>query len=90
MESSVPMIMGGRKASAFHIRTAGKKYCGRNQMGTLARCPNFFFSVNGKRPVEFLEYTLWTTTIKWNSTVNYSKLSILTIQFQGVASHRLL
>ena len=43
MESSVPMIMGGRKASAFHIRTAGKKYCGRNQMGTLARCPIFFF-----------------------------------------------
>jgi hypothetical protein len=30
------MIMGGRKASAFHIRTAAKK-CGTNQMGTLAK-----------------------------------------------------
>ena len=90
MESSVPMIMGGRKVSAFHIRTAEKKILWKKPDGNFSKMPNFFFSVNGKRPVEFLEYTLWTTTIKWNSTVNYSKLSILTIQFQGVASHRLL
>jgi hypothetical protein len=68
-----------------------KKYCGRNQMGTLARCPTFFF-VNDKHPVEFVEYTaaVWTTTIKWNSSVNYPKLSMFKqSKFRGVASHRL-
>jgi hypothetical protein len=46
MESSVPMIKGGRKASAFRVRIAGRrKICGRNQMATLPRCPRFLNSI---------------------------------------------
>ena len=48
--------------------------------------PKFFFSVNGNRPVELLEYTaaLWIYyKVEFHSTVNYSKLSILTIQVSG-------
>lgn len=88
----MPMIMSGRKASAFHIRTAEKKILWKKPDGNFSEMPNFFF-VNGNRPVELLEYTaaLWIYyKVEFHSTVNYSKLSILTIQFQGVASHRLL
>lgn len=51
MESSVPMIMGGRKAIAFQVRIAGregkrereKKLCARNQMVTLRQDAPIFF-----------------------------------------------
>jgi hypothetical protein len=53
MESSVPMIMGGRKASAFHVRTQDSRTRGeeRERKKTLRkkpdgdfapRCPHFF------------------------------------------------
>lgn len=52
MESSVPMIMGGRKAIAFQVRIAGREgkrereLCARNPMVTLRQdAPIFFDSI---------------------------------------------
>ena len=46
MESSVPMIMGGRKASAFHVRNQEEeKNLWKKPDGDFAKMPHFFNSI---------------------------------------------